>query len=59
MRRLAAALSLVAILAGVPANDPVTLLAVAGICTIMTLLGSLGPALRALRVDPVTAIRVE
>ena len=55
----AAGRSLEAILAGVPASDPVTLLAVAGICTIMTLLGSLGPALRALRVDPVTAIRVE
>ncbi|HVS64308.1 MAG TPA: ABC transporter permease [Thermoanaerobaculia bacterium] len=51
--------SLEAILAGVPASDPPTLAAVAGICAVMTLLGSLAPAIRALRVDPVTAMRIE
>jgi putative ABC transport system permease protein len=55
----AAGRSLEAILAGVPAADPVTLLAVAGLCVLMTVLGSLAPAIRALRVDPVTAIRIE
>lgn len=47
------------LLAGVPAADPWTLLAVAGLCALMTVAGSLTPTLRALRVDPVVAMRQE
>ena len=55
----AAGRSLEAILAGVPAADPLTFASVAGLCAAMTFIGSLFPALRALRVDPAKAIRVE
>ncbi|HVS13773.1 MAG TPA: ABC transporter permease [Thermoanaerobaculia bacterium] len=48
-----------AVLAGVPASDPLTFAAVAALCAAMTLAGSVAPALRALRVDPATAIRVD
>jgi ABC-type antimicrobial peptide transport system permease subunit len=47
------------ILAGVTPGDGATFLAAAGLCFLMTLAGSLAPALRALRVDPITAIRAE
>jgi putative ABC transport system permease protein len=48
-----------ALLAGVRPSDAATFLAAAGLAAVMALLGSLAPALRALRVDPLTAMRVE
>lgn len=47
------------LLAGVRPADPATFLAAGGLCLIMTLAGCLAPALRALRVDPTTAMRAE
>jgi predicted permease len=55
----AAARTMEALLAGVRPADPPTFLAAVGLCLIMALLGSLLPALRALRVDPVTAMRAD
>ncbi len=54
-----AARTLRALLAGVPPADVWTLGAVAVLCALMTLLGSLMPALRALRIDPAQAIRAD
>jgi putative ABC transport system permease protein len=48
-----------AMLAGVKPNDPATFLAAAALCLAMTVFGSLLPAWRALRVDPITALRAE
>jgi putative ABC transport system permease protein len=48
-----------ALLAGVTPGDAATFLTAAGLCFLMTLAGSLAPSLRALRVDPITAIRAE
>lgn len=48
-----------ALLAGVRPADPATFLAAGGLCLIMTMAGCLPPALRALRVDPTTAMRAE
>ena len=48
-----------ALLAGVTPGDAATFLTAAGLCFLMTLAGSLVPSLRALRVDPITAIRAE
>jgi predicted lysophospholipase L1 biosynthesis ABC-type transport system permease subunit len=48
-----------ALLAGVNPADPVTFFAVVGIAFVMTVAGSLLPALRAVRVDPMTVIRSE
>jgi predicted permease len=48
-----------ALLAGVTPGDAATYLTAAGLCFLMTLAGSLVPSLRALRVDPITAIRAE
>jgi predicted permease len=48
-----------ALLAGVSPADPITFVAVIGIAFVMTILGSLLPALRAVRVDPMTVIRSE
>jgi putative ABC transport system permease protein len=48
-----------ALLAGVQPGDLPTFLSAAGLCVVMTLLGSLLPALRAVRIDPMTAIRSE
>jgi predicted permease len=48
-----------ALLAGVTPGDAATFLTAAGLCFLMTLAGSLFPSLRALRVDPITAIRAE
>jgi predicted permease len=45
------------LLAGVQPADPVTFGAAVGVAMLMTISGSLAPALRALRVDPVTALR--
>jgi predicted lysophospholipase L1 biosynthesis ABC-type transport system permease subunit len=47
------------LLAGVQPSDPLIYLAAVVLTAIVTLSGSLVPALRALRVDPVTAIRAE
>ena len=55
----AAARTLESLLAGVGPGDTATFLAAAGLCLVMTLLGSLLPALRAVRVDPITVIRSE
>jgi predicted permease len=48
-----------ALLAGIPPADPATFLITAGMCLLMTMAGSLVPSLRALRVDPIAAIRAE
>ena len=47
------------LLAGIQPSDPATFIAAAGLCILMTLLGSLMPAARALRIDPIQAIRSE
>jgi len=47
------------VLAGVKPNDPAVYGAAALVAAAMVMLGSLWPAVRALRVDPATAIRVE
>jgi predicted permease len=48
-----------ALLAGVKPDDPATFLAATALCVAMTLFGSLLPAMRAVRVDPITALRAE
>jgi len=48
-----------ALLFGVAPTDPPVYLAAVGLALLMTLGGSLLPALRAMRVDPTTAIRSE
>ena len=48
-----------ALLAGVAPADMLTLASAAGLSLVMTLLGALAPTLRALRVDPVRALRGE
>jgi predicted permease len=55
----AAGRGLQALLVGVPPDDAATFLAATGLALAMTLAGSLVPTLRALSVDPITAIRVE
>jgi putative ABC transport system permease protein len=47
------------LLAGVRPGDPVTFASAAILCVVMTLVGSLLPTLRAVRVDPATAFRTE
>ena len=51
--------SMEALLAGVKPADAPTLLAAVGLSALMTLIGSVMPTLRALRVDPITALRAE
>ena len=51
--------SLQALLAGVSPGDPITFAAAVALVLAMTLAGSLLPALRATRLDPVIAMRVE
>jgi putative ABC transport system permease protein len=51
--------TLESLLAGVSPFDPVSFGTAAALCGAMTLLGSLGPALRALRVDPADSLRAE
>jgi len=46
-------------LAGVRPNDPATFAAACGVAVAMAVAGSLLPAIRALRIDPTTAIRAE
>jgi len=48
-----------ALLAGVKPGDAFTFLTAIGLCGLMTLVGSLVPAARAVRVDPITVIRNE
>ena len=48
-----------ALLAGVKLGDGTTFGIAAGLCIVMTLPASLLPALRAVRVDPITVIRAE
>ena len=55
----AAGRAMQSLLAGVKPGDPVTLFAAGLLCVVMTLFGSLLPTLRAVRVDPATALRSE
>jgi putative ABC transport system permease protein len=47
------------ILAGMQPGDALTFASAVGLCVLMTVLGSLVPALRAVRIDPISAIRSE
>jgi predicted permease len=51
--------SMEALLAGVRPADAPTLAAAVALSVVMTAIGSLAPTLRALRVDPITALRAE
>jgi putative ABC transport system permease protein len=51
--------SMQVLLAGIPPADAATFLVAIALCFLMTLAGSLVPSLRALRVDPIAAIRAE
>jgi putative ABC transport system permease protein len=51
--------SMEALLAGVKPADAPTLAAAVGLAALMTIVGSVMPTLRALRVDPITALRAE
>jgi ABC-type lipoprotein release transport system permease subunit len=44
---------------GVSSLDPATLIVVTGLTTVVTCLACLAPAVRAIRLDPVIALRVE
>jgi ABC-type antimicrobial peptide transport system permease subunit len=55
----AAGRAMQALLAGVSPSDPATFGAAVALAFVMTLAGSLLPALRAVRVDPIAAIRAE
>jgi len=55
----AAGRSMQALLAGVPPADVPTFVGAAALAIVMTLAGSLLPTLRALRVDPIRALRTE
>jgi ABC-type antimicrobial peptide transport system permease subunit len=55
----AAARLLASLLAGVKPDDLVTFAAAGVLSLLMTLAGSLPPALRAVRVDPATALRAD
>ena len=55
----AAGRSMEALLAGVPPADALTLGSAVGLSVVMTTFGTLAPTLRALRVDPITALRAE
>ena len=46
-----------ALLAGVRPGDPVTIAVAAGLCLLTAIVGCLRPALRASRVDPISALR--
>lgn len=47
------------LLAGVKPADATTMFAAVGLAALMTVAGSLAPTLRALRVDPISALRAE
>jgi predicted permease len=51
--------SMQALLAGVPPGDPLTYAAVSVLAVVMTVAGTLVPAIRAVRVDPISVIRAE
>ena len=51
--------SMEALLAGIKPADAPTMLAAVGLSVLMTVVGSVMPTLRALRVDPITALRAE
>jgi predicted permease len=55
----AAARGMGALLSGVRPEDPLTIAAAAGLCLTTAVVGCLRPALRAARVDPMTALRAE
>jgi len=55
----AAGRSMEALLAGVKPADATTMFAAVALSALMTFVGSVMPTLRALRVDPITAIRAE
>ncbi len=55
----AAARAMQALLAGVRPDDAATFAAAIGLCVAMTLIGSWIPAWRAVRVDPIVALRAE
>jgi ABC-type antimicrobial peptide transport system permease subunit len=47
------------LLAGVQPGDALTFASAIGLCLLMTVLGSLLPAMRAVRIDPIAAMRSE
>jgi len=51
--------SMQALLVGVPPSDVVTFASVVALALVMTVGGTIVPALRAVRVDPITALRAE
>jgi putative ABC transport system permease protein len=55
----AAGRAMESLLAGVKPADPTTFLAAICLCLLMALVGSLAPAIKAVRVDPISAIRIE
>jgi putative ABC transport system permease protein len=55
----AAGRSLEALLAGVAPADGITMVSAVVLAIVMTLAGTLAPAVRALRIDPITALRAE
>ena len=55
----AAGRSMEALLAGDHPADALTLATAVGLSVLMTIVGTLAPTLRALRVDPITALRAE
>jgi len=55
----AAGRSMEALLAGVHPADAVTIAGAVGLSVLMTIVGTLAPTLRALRVDPISALRTE
>jgi ABC-type antimicrobial peptide transport system permease subunit len=48
-----------ALLAGVSPTDPLAYSSAVGLVIVVTLAGTLVPAVRAMRIDPLTAIRTE
>ena len=54
-----AARGMAALLLGVRPEDPATLAAAAGLCISVTIIGCVRPAMRAARVDPMTALRAD
>jgi len=59
MLAYAAGRSMEALLAGVEPGDAATFLGAIGLCVLMTLVGSVAPAVRAVRVDPISVMRSE
>jgi putative ABC transport system permease protein len=56
---LAAGRSMRALLFGIPPTDPATIIAAVSVCLLTAMIGCIRPALRAARVDPMTALRQE